>query len=89
MLCSHLRFAICIFKQTCQKKGEHMNKIEEFKDLVFDYNHEILIINGEKVTEPIIVKLNSQDAWGVSKVFNYQMTRSGMELPVVTIDLDV
>ncbi|KLU71568.1 MAG: hypothetical protein RHS_2640 [Robinsoniella sp. RHS] len=66
-----------------------MNKIEEFKDLVFDYNHEILIINGEKVTEPIIVKLNSQDAWGVSKVFNYQMTRSGMELPVVTIDLDV
>lgn len=57
------------------------------QNIFIDYQNEILIIDGRKITEPIKVIIKKPDAWNAAKLFNSKEASQGMIYPELVIDV--
>lgn len=63
--------------------SEYTSRID---NIVIDYENGILIINGKKITSPLVVTVKEPDGWDIKKLFNYEKAHQGMLYPEVIID---
>lgn len=56
------------------------------EDVKLDYSNGILIINGEKIKEPVKVTVKEMDGWDISKLFNCEKCKQVDIPPELIID---
>lgn len=56
------------------------------KSITVDYQNEILLIDGKKVTNPIKIIIKEPDGWDESKLFNNDSAKQGLIYPELVID---